>query len=313
MIANFLIGLREGLEAALVVGILVAYLIRINRRALLAQVWIGVAIATAVSLGVGAALTFGPRGLPDRVEETIAGSLSVLAVGLITWMIFWMARTAKSLRHHLESSLDTAIAMGKGAIVAMALLAVGREGLETAVFLWAGIQTAGAGAGPVAGAVMGLACALALGWIVYRGALRLNLGKFFRWTGLILIVVAAGVLAHAIHDFQDAGVLPWSNALAFDVSAQIPPDSWRASLLTGFFNFSPATTWLEAIAWVAYAIPALVGFARISFARRPTSAPSSAPSPAPSSAPTAAPAPGASRATRAKDSRTQLAATPSHP
>ena len=309
MLANFLIGLREGLEAALIVGMLVAYLVRSDRRELLPQVWIGVAIATAVSLGVGAALTFGPRGLPDRVEETIAGSLSVLAVGLITWMIFWMARTAKSLRHHLESSLDTAIAMGKGAIVAMALLAVGREGLETAVFLWAGIQTAGAGAGPVAGAVMGLACALALGWIVYRGALRLDLGKFFRWTGLVLIVVAAGVLAHAIHDFQDAGVLPWSSALAFDVSAQIPPDSWRASLLTGFLNFSPATTWLEAIVWVGYAIPTLAGFARISFARRSILAQAPAPAPAPTAV--AAPAPDASRP--AKDARAQLAANPSRP
>jgi len=307
VLANFLIGLREGLEAALIVGILVAYLVRSDRRELLPFVWIGVAIATAASLGVGAALTFGPRGLPDRVEETIAGSLSVLAVGLITWMIFWMARTAKSLRHHLESSLDTAIAMGKGAIVAMALLAVGREGLETAVFLWAGIQTAGAGASPVAGAVMGLACALALGWIVYKGALRLDLGKFFRWTGLVLIVVAAGVLAHAIHDFQDAGVLPWSSALAFDVSAQIPPDSWRASLLTGFFNFSPATTWLEALAWVAYAIPTLVGFARISFGRRP------APVGAPVGAPAPAAVPAASLLDGGRRAQAGVRATPSRP
>jgi high-affinity iron transporter len=269
--ANFLIGLREGLEAALIVGVLVAYLIRSDRRQLLPQVWIGVAIATAASLGAGAALTFGPRELSDRAEETIAGTLSVLAVGLITWMIFWMARTARNLRHHLEASLDTAISMGKGAIVAMALLAVGREGLETAVFLWAGIGASGAGVGAIAGAVLGLACALALGWIIYRGALRVNLRAFFRWTGLALIVVAAGVLAHAIRDLQDAGVLPGASALAFDISAQIPPDSWHGSLLAGVFNFSPATTWLEALAWAAYAIPTLVGFAKISFARRPTS------------------------------------------
>ncbi len=272
MFANFLIGLREGLEAALIVGILVAYLIRSDRRELLPHVWIGVAIATAASLGAGAALTFGPRGLSDRAEETIAGTLSVLAVGLITWMIFWMARTARDLRHRLETSLDAAASMGTGAIITMALLAVGREGLETAVFLWAGIETAGAGVGPVAGAVLGLACAFALGWIIYRGALRVNLRAFFQWTGLVLIVIAAGVLAHAVHDFQDAGVLPGADALAFDVSAQIPPDSWHASLLKGIVNFSPTTTWLEALTWTAYAIPTLVGFAKISFTRRPTSA-----------------------------------------
>jgi high-affinity iron transporter len=268
MLANFLIGLREGLEAALVVGILIAYLIRSQRRELLPQVWIGAAIATAISLGAGAALTFGPSGLTDRAEETIAGTLSVLAVGLITWMVFWMARIARNLRQHLESSLDTAIAMGKGAIIAMALLAVGREGLETAVFLWAGISTAGATTGPIMGAVLGLACAFTLGWVIYRGALRINLRAFFQWTGLVLIVVAAGVLAHAIHDFQAAGILPGATALAFDLSAQVPPESVAGSLLKGVFNFSPATTWLEAIVWAAYAIPALVGFARISLVRR---------------------------------------------
>jgi high-affinity iron transporter len=270
--ANFLIGLREGLEAALVVGILVAYLIRSDRRELLPHVWIGVAIATAVSLGAGAALTFGPRGLSAQAEEAIAGTLSALAVGLITWMIFWMARTARDLRRHLETSLDAAISTGKGAIVAMSLLAVGREGLETAVFLWAGIDTAGAGFGPIAGAVLGLAGAIGLGWVIYRGALRVNLRAFFRWTGLVLIVIAAGILAHAVHDFQDAGALPGTGALAFDVSATIPPGSWHATLLAGAFNFSPATTWLEALTWAAYAIPTLVGFAKISFARRPASA-----------------------------------------
>jgi high-affinity iron transporter len=292
--ANFLIGLREGLEAALIVGILVAYLIRSDRRELLPHVWIGVAIATAASLTAGAALTFGPRGLSDRAEETIAGTLSALAVALITWMIFWMARTARNLRKHLEASLDAAISMGKGAIVAMALLAVGREGLETAVFLWAGIDTAGAGVGPVAGAVLGLACALALGWVTYKGALRINLRAFFQWTGLVLIVVAAGVLAHAVHDFQDAGVLPGANALAFDLSAAIPPDSWHASLLKGFFNFSPATTWLEALTWTAYAIPTLAWFARISFARRP------------------APTEDATRAAGGDGARAEFAATSSH-
>lgn len=273
MFANFLIGLREGLEAALVIGILVAYLIRTDRRELLRYVWIGVAIASGVSLGAGAALTFGPRGLSDTAAEILEGSLSVLAVAFITWMVFWMARTARNLRRNLENSLDTAISVGKGAIVAMALVAVGREGLETAVFLWAGIDTAGSGAGPVAGAVLGLASALALGWVIYKGALHVNLRSFFQWTGVVLIVVAAGVLAHAVHEFQEAGLLPGAAAFAFDVSAQIPKDSWQASLLKGFFSFSPTTTWLEVLTWVGYAVPALLGFARISFGRRPAPSP----------------------------------------
>jgi high-affinity iron transporter len=268
MFASFLIGLREGLEATLIIGILVAYLVKSDRRHLLPQVWTGVAIAVAISLAAGAALTFGPRGLSEETMEGIAGVLSIVAVALITWMIFWMARTARDLRKNLESSLDTAIALGRGAIVAMALLTVGREGLETALFVWAGIHTAGSGVGPIVGVVLGLGVAVALGWIIYRGALRINIRAFFQWTGLALIIVAAGVLAYGVHDLQEAGLLPGGGALVFDVSAQIPRDSWYGSLLRGTINFSPATTWLQAVAWISYAVPTLVGFWRISFPRR---------------------------------------------
>jgi high-affinity iron transporter len=267
MLSNFLIGLREGLEAALIVGILVAYLVKSGRRDRLPQVWTGVGAAIAVSLAFGAALTFGPRGLSDEVTEGIAGTLSVLAVALVTWMIFWMARTAHHLRRNLESSLDAAIDLGSFAVATMALLAVGREGLETALFLWAGVNTAGASTSPLLGAVLGLACAVAFGWAIYRGALRINLRDFFRWTGLFLIVVAAGVLAYGVHDLQEAGVFPGAEVLAFDVSAQIPPESWYGTLLKGTVAFSPETTVLQAIAWVAYAIPTLLLFVRTAFAR----------------------------------------------
>jgi len=266
MLANFLIGLREGLEAALIVGILVAYLVKSDRRDRLPYVWTGVGAAVAVSLAFGAALTFGPRGLSDEATEGIAGTLSVLAVALVTWMIFWMARTALHLRRNLESSLDAAIDVGSFAVATMALLAVGREGLETALFLWAGVNTAGASTSPLLGAVLGLACAVAFGWAIYRGALRINLRDFFRWTGLFLIVVAAGVLAYGIHDLQEAGILPGAEVLAFDVSAQIPPESWYGTLLKGTVAFSPETTVLQAIAWVAYAVPTLLLFVRTAFA-----------------------------------------------
>ncbi len=269
MLANYLIGLREGLEAALVVGILVAYLVRTDRRALLGQVWFGVGIAAGASLALGAILTLGPQRLSFTAQETIGGLLSILAVALITWMIFWMAKTARHLKGHLESTLENAIAVGKGAIIAMALIAVGREGLETALFLWAGITSAGATVAPVIGALLGIATAVALGYLIYKGAVRLNLRVFFQWTGVFLIVVAAGVLAYGIHDLQEAGVLPGLRTVAFDVSGAVPSDSVHGTLLKGIFNFSPQTTVLEAVAWIAYVVPVMWLFVRMAFRSAP--------------------------------------------
>lgn len=260
--ANFLIGLREGLEAALVVGILVAYLIRTDRRDLLRWVWYGVALAVAISLGFGALLTYGPRGLSFEAQEALGGVLSILAVGLITWMIFWMARTARTLRGELQHKLDLAAAAGPTSVMVMAVLAVGREGLETALFLWAGAKAAGESTDPLLGAVLGLAVAIALGFAITKGAVRLDLGKFFTWTAVLLIFVAAGVLAYGIHDLQEAGVLPGLNSLAFDVSEQIPPSSWYGTLLKGTLNFSPATTWLELTVWLSYLAVVLPMFSR---------------------------------------------------
>ncbi|GMA34822.1 iron uptake transporter permease EfeU [Demequina litorisediminis] len=284
MLANFLIGLREGLEASLVVGILIAYLVRTERRDLTRYVWLGVAIAVTVSFAFGALLTLGPQGLSFEAQEAIGGSLSIVAVGLITWMIFWMGKTARHLRTHLESSMDRAIAVGKGAIVTMALLAVGREGLETALFLWAGIAAAGSSAAPIAGASLGLATAVILGVIVYRGAVRINLRAFFQWTGVFLIIVAGGVLSYGVHDLQEAGILPGLHTYLFDVSAQVPPSSWYGTVLKGIFNFSPATTVLEAIAWTAYVVPTMILFVRSAFG---------GPRPAPATSPTPGTAPAA--------------------
>ena len=281
MLANYLIGLREGLEASLVIGILVAYIARTGRRDLLGAVWTGVGVAVGISLAVGAALTLGPRGLSFTAQETIGGVLSIAAVGLITWMIFWMGKTARFLKRHLEDGLEKAIAMGKGAIIAMALVAVGREGLETALFLWAGIEAAGSSTAPITGAVLGLATAVALGYLIYRGAVRINLRVFFQWTGVFLIVVAAGVLAYGIHDLQEAAVLPGLNNLAFDVSDTITPGSVAATLLKGIFNFSPASTVLEVIAWVSYLVPTMWLFTRMAFGGTPKPAEQPAPQPAP--------------------------------
>jgi high-affinity iron transporter len=260
VIANFLIGLREGLEASLVVGILVAYLVRTGRRDLLTRVWLGVGVAVAVSLAAGAALTFGPRGLSFSAQEAIGGSLSLIAVGFVTWMIFWMARTSRALRSELEGRLALAVAAGSTSLVLVSALAVGREGLETALFVWAAAKATGSSTSPLIGAALGLGLAVLLGLGVYMGALQLNLASFFRWTGAALVIVAAGVLSYGIHDLQEAGILPGLTALAFDVSNVIPPSSWYGTILKGTVNFSPRTTWLQAVAWTLYVVPVLYLF-----------------------------------------------------
>jgi high-affinity iron transporter len=179
-------------------------------------------------------------------------------------MIFWMARMARFMKAELHAKLDDAINGGAIAVFVVAILAVGREGLETALYLWVGAQAAQTtSAAPLLGAVLGLATSFVIGWAIYRGALRLNLRVFFAWTGLFLIFVAAGVLAYGVHDLQEAGILPGLNNLAFDVSATIPPASVLGTALKGVFNFSPATTWLQAIVWVAYIVPVSILFVRL--------------------------------------------------
>jgi high-affinity iron transporter len=160
-----------------------------------------------------------------------------------------------------------------------AFIAVGREGLETSLFIWSAIQATGQNTQPVLGAALGLLTAVVIGYLFYKGALTINLAKFFLWTGAILIVVAAGVLSYGVHDLQEAGVLPGLNSLAFDVSGAVPPDSWYGTLLRGTVNFTPATTWLQAIAWLIYIVPVFGLFlrpARASVAPAPT-APATAP------------------------------------
>lgn len=267
MLSNFLIGLREGLEASLVVGILVSYVVRTGNRDQLRSVWTGVAAAVSVSLLFGAILTFGPKGLTFEAQEIIGGTLSLVAVGFITWMIFWMAKSAQFIKRDLEEKLGGAMTQGGAAIGLIAAIAVGREGLETALFVWSGTQAAGETLSPLLGALLGLAVAVVLGIGIYRGAVRIDLRKFFSITGVFLIIVAAGVLSYGIHDLQEAGVLPGLNNLAFDVSSTISPTGWIGTILKGIFNFSPATTWLEAVAWVAYVAVVMPLFLRLVVAR----------------------------------------------
>ncbi|HET9380283.1 MAG TPA: iron uptake transporter permease EfeU, partial [Streptomyces sp.] len=251
MFSNYLIGLREGLEASLVVCILIAYLVKTERRDALKPVWAGVGVAVALALGFGCALEFGSQELTFQAQEALGGSLSILAVCLVTLMVFWMRRTARHLKAELHGRLDAALAMGTGALVATAFLAVGREGLETALFVWASVHAADDGTPrPLIGVALGLATAVLLGWLFYRGALRINLAKFFTWTGGMLVVVAAGVLAYGVHDLQEADFVPGLTDKAFDISGTVPPDSWYGTLLKGVFNFQPDPTVLQVTVWL---------------------------------------------------------------
>ncbi|HEX7717320.1 MAG TPA: iron uptake transporter permease EfeU [Marmoricola sp.] len=275
MLANFLIGLREGLEASLVVVILIAYLVKSERKHLLPRVWTGIALAVGISLAFGALLTWGPRRLTFETQEAIGGTLSIVAVGFVTWMVFWMARHARGLSGELRGKIDVAAGASAVSLVVMAALAVGREGLETALFLWAATQAVsdnnGSTTTPLLGALLGILTAVAMGYAFYRGVLKINLSKFFTWTGAILIVVAAGVLAYGFHDLQEAGILPGLDSRAFDISATLDPNSWIGTLLKGTFNFQPDPTWLQVAAWLVFVVPTLTVFLRR--VRTPATAP----------------------------------------
>ncbi|MFF5171626.1 iron uptake transporter permease EfeU [Micromonospora sp. NPDC000089] len=266
MFATYLIGLREGLEATLVVSILVAFLVKSQRRDRLPQVWAGVGLAVALSVLFGWLIEYTSTSLLARSEdrELFEAVTSVAAVVFVTWMIFWMRRAARTIAGELRGKLTDALAVGSIAVAGMSFLAVIREGLETALIFYSAAQSAagGAGQGPLLALIGGIATSVAIGFLLYRSALRINLSRFFTWTGALLILVAAGILKYGVHDFQEAGVLPGLNDRAFDITSTLDPSTWYASLLAGMFNITPAPTVLEMIAWVAYAVPVMLLFLR---------------------------------------------------
>ena len=268
--SNALIGLREGLEAALVVVILIAFLVKTDRRWALRYVWIGVGAAVALSVVIGAVLTFGTSGLDDRTAELVGGLASLLAVVLVTGMVFWMRSVGRRFAGELTGKLDRALDAGPFAIAAVAFLGVGREGLESALFFYATVESAGeTGIAPALGWVVGIGAAVALGIAIYLGAVRIDLAQFFRWTGVGLVIVAAGILAYAVHELQEAGVLPGENVYAFDVRSTIDPTSPLATVVRGIFNLRPRMAVLEIGAWAAYLVVVLPLFLR-GVGRRPT-------------------------------------------
>ena len=280
LFSSALIGLREGLEAALVVSILIAFLVKSKQQHALKWVWGGVGAAILICVAIGTTVAYTIGELPFKQQEIVGGSLSIIAVGFVTWMIFWMRATARTIAKELRGRLSDALAIGPISVGVMALLAVGREGLETMAFFYANVRTAERGTHqPLIGFVIGIAVAIVLGWLIYRGAIKFNMARFFTWTGALLVFVAAGILAYGVHDLQEAGVLPGLSTLAFDLSGPMPEDSWYGALLKGLFNYSAQTTVLQAVVWVLYVAVVLTVFLWPRKQTQPAAAPTSTPVP----------------------------------
>jgi high-affinity iron transporter len=260
LLANFLIGLREGLEAALIVGILVAYLVKLNQHKGIRALWIGVFSAIAVSIGIGLFLTYVVEEVPEGTNEIIAGSASIIAVVFVTWMIFWMAKQSKNLGGELRGRIDKVKEGSAVGLAAVAFFAVIREGAETSVFIWTAARSTGTDTNPVLGAILGLPAAAVLGYFIYRGAVKLNLSVFFRYTGAFLVIVAAGILAYGVHEFQEIGLLPFLTATTYDVSNVVVKGGVLDTILRGTISFRAAPSQLETLLWALYFVPTAIIF-----------------------------------------------------
>jgi high-affinity iron transporter len=256
VLTTFVIGLREGLEAALIVGIIAAFITRRGDRSALGPMWWGVAAAVTLSAGGAIALHVANRSLTLQSRELMEGVLALVAVAGITYMIVWMRKHSTELKSDLEAKAHSALAVGSvAAIAGMAFVAVLREGLETAVFVLATLENSASPVPGAVGVVGGILTSVVLGYAIYSGGIRIDLGRFFRVTGIILVVVAAGLLASAVHSFSEAGVVGFLQGPAVDLSWLIAPGTVRSSLLTAFVGLQPVPTAAEMLAWALFLVP----------------------------------------------------------
>ncbi len=258
MLPTFVIGLREGVEASLIVGIIAAFLGGRGRRDALRYVWLGTGLAVALCLAGGIALKVLENELPQAQQEALETVIAIVAIGMVTWMIVWMRKHARSLKGELERSAGAALAEGSvKALVAMAFLAVLREGFETSFFLVALLQNADSQATGLAGAVLGIAVAVVIGFALYKGGLRIDLAKFFKVTGVVLVIVVAGLASFAAHTAHEANWLNIGQAQLVDLSSIIEPGTVQSALLTGILGIQPKPVVAEGVAWLALFVPLL--------------------------------------------------------
>ncbi|WP_245616245.1 iron uptake transporter permease EfeU [Corynebacterium doosanense] len=256
-----LIGLREGLEASMVVMILVAFLVKSGRKDQLKWVWLGIGAASAVTLTAFLVIQLGTKTLTSTGQELVGGISSLVAVAIISYMLLWMRGAAKDMKGELQGRLGSAVEVGPWAVVLMSFAAVAREGIETALLVFDSFAYGNVGV-PAAGLLIGFVVSVIIAVLMYHGAIRINLGVFFKITGVLLIIVAAGILRYGITDLQEAGVLPGLKNHAFDLSGLIAPGSAAATVIEGVLNLVPRPTTLSMIAWALYLFVALFIFLR---------------------------------------------------
>jgi high-affinity iron transporter len=261
MLVPFLIMLREGMEAALIVGIVASYLEQSGRGAWMPAVWVGILLAIALSLFVGAGLQWASAEFPQKAQEAFEAGVNIIAAGILLSMVFWMRRAARAMKSNLHASIDAALA-GSGAqtlaLIGMVFFAVAREGLESIFFLLAVFQQSGADA-PL-GALLGALVATAIGYAIYVGGVRLDLRRFFRWTGVFIIFVAAGLLAGALRHLHEAGLWNHLQGVAFDLTAVLPVDRLPGLLLSGLFGYMDAPNVGEIAVYVLFLVVSLFAF-----------------------------------------------------
>ncbi|MDF3607033.1 FTR1 family protein [Paracoccus sp. DMF-8] len=266
MLAPFLIMLREGLEAALIVGIIAGYLRQTGRQDWLPAIWVGVFLAAALALFVGAGLQLVSASFPQKAQELFEGLIGLLAVAVLVGMVFWMRRAARNIRSELHHGIDHALERRTGigatwALIGMVFFAVAREGLESVFFLLAIFQQSRDAAAPV-GALLGLLVSVGAGWAIYAGALRLNLARFFRWTGVFILFVAAGLLAGTVKAFHEAGIWNGLQGRVYDLGATLPESSPLGTVLSGLLGYREAPTVGEALVWLVFLAVTLFLFLR---------------------------------------------------